>query len=128
MQDNEALLRLKQLLKETQALARVGSFEWDIQTGAVTWSEQLFEIFGVDPQSFVPSFEAYLSMVVPQQRTAVMRSIYTAIESCSHFESVETILRPDGSRRVISSRGRVISPNKLNHCRNYKPARTVIAL
>ena len=39
MHDHEELFRQKELLKETQALARVGSFEWDIRTGQLSWSD-----------------------------------------------------------------------------------------
>ncbi len=63
MHDHDELFRQKELLKETQALASVGSFEWDIRTGQLSWSEQLYRIFGVDPRVFRPSFEAYLAMV-----------------------------------------------------------------
>ncbi len=65
MHDHDNLLRHKEMLQETQALAGVGSFEWDIRTGALVWSDQLYRIFGVDPFTFLPSFEAYLAMVHP---------------------------------------------------------------
>ncbi len=52
MNDHEDLYRQKELLKESQALAGVGSFEWDIRTGQLGWSEQLYKIFGVDARSF----------------------------------------------------------------------------
>ena len=109
MHDHDELFRQKELLKETQALARVGSFEWDIRTGELTWSDQLYEIFGVDPRSFKPTFEAYLALVHPLDVDEVKRRIMDAVSSGGSFDSKSRFQRGDGNRCVLHSRGRILS-------------------
>lgn len=109
MHDQEELFRQKELLKETQALARVGSFEWDIRTGQLNWSEQLYKIFGVDARTFHPSFEAYLQMVHPEDVEQVKRRVMAAVSGASSFETQSRIMRPDGSSCVLQSHGRILS-------------------
>lgn len=109
MHDHEELFQQKELLKETQALACVGSFQWDIRTGQLSWSDQLYKIFGVDPRTFQPSLEAYLGMVHPLDVQLVKQRIAEAVESSGTFETQSRILRPDGKCCVIQSRGRILS-------------------
>lgn len=108
MHDDDNLFSQKELLQETQALARVGSFEWDIRTGALVWSDQLYKIFGVDQRTFLPTFEAYLSMVHPADVETVKQRIADAMNGAGSFETESRILRSDGSCRVLRSRGRIL--------------------
>ncbi len=108
MHDHEELFRQKELLRETQALARVGSFEWNIRTGQLVWSDELYKIFGVDARTFQPSFEAYLSLLHPQDVESVKQTVMAALASVGNFESHTRIVRPDGAAGVLHSRGRVL--------------------
>src|SRR5437868_11467405 len=56
-QATATLLEHERLLAEAQHLARLGSWEWDIAEDRVTWSDELFSIFGVSPNNFEPTFE-----------------------------------------------------------------------
>lgn len=109
MHDHEELFQQKELLKETQALARVGSFQWDIRTGQLTWSDQMFKIFGVDPRSFQPTYESYLALVHPEDVTFVTDRIAEAMKCSGSFESKSRIVRPDGKCCVLHSRGRILN-------------------
>ena len=52
-------------LEEAQALAHLGSWSWDILTGALTWSDELYRIFGVDKEGFGPLTGAFASFFIP---------------------------------------------------------------
>ncbi len=71
--------------------------------------DQLFEIFGVDPRTFHPSFEAYLAMVHPDDVGLIKERVSSALEAGGSFESQGRICRPDGTTRVLMSRGRIMS-------------------
>ncbi|MCC6507858.1 MAG: PAS domain-containing protein, partial [Pirellulaceae bacterium] len=108
MHEQEALLRQTELLKETQSLARVGSFEWDIRSNELRWSEILYDIFGVAPENFSPTLDAYLQFVHPDDVQQVKECIQSAVSTVGSFEVRERIVRRDQSLRVLYTRGRVI--------------------
>lgn len=67
----EALRRSEARLREAQQLAKLGSWEWDIPANLVTWSDELFRIYGLEPQSISPSYEDFLARVHPDDRADV---------------------------------------------------------
>ena len=99
----ERLRRSEELLRSAQQLARIGSWEWEVGSRAVTWSEELFRIFGREPAAGAVDYAEYLSSLHPDDRGAVAAAIEGAMEGHS-FELEHRILRPDGSvRRVLGS-------------------------
>ena len=91
-----ALRRSEARLAEAQRVARLGSWEWDVRTGAVWWSDELFRRYGKDPAGFVPSVEGYLEVVHPDDRDRV-RAALAAVEGAgSAMTSEHRFLRPDG--------------------------------
>ena len=108
---NESLLRdtaeQKEKLSEAQAVARLGSWEWDLTSGEVTWSDELYRIFGVDPSDFRPSFEAILALVHPEDREPVRQAVEAArAEGVPYVVDCRVVLG-DGSERWINARGAV---------------------
>jgi PAS domain-containing protein len=59
---------LAERLAETQRLAEVGGWAWDIATGIVTWSDEMYRIFGLAPEAFTPSYEAVILRIDPNFR------------------------------------------------------------
>ena len=99
-------------LNRAQRMAKVGTDVWDLQTGEVTWSEQIYRIFGVDPTEFVPSHDAFLNLVVPEDRpTMVARGEeIRAGKSPPAWEF--RIRRPDAEiRRIYSEAELVLDEN-----------------
>lgn len=64
----EALRENTRRLLELEELARVGSWEWDVASDAITWSDEIYRIFGVKQDQFVATFAAYLSCLHPEDR------------------------------------------------------------
>jgi PAS domain S-box-containing protein len=96
-------------LEEAQRGTHVGSFEWDIVTNKVRWSDELFRIYGCEPQSFEPTFEEFLERIVPEDREAIRASVFQAYEERRDYRIEERILRPDGTMRLLASWGHVIT-------------------
>lgn len=103
------LTRANEVLNEAQALAHMGNWEWEVDTDRVTWSDELYRIYGQTPGSFGATFEAFLAQIVPEDRELVRRTVLEALESAGAYRIEERILRPDGSQRVLSSTGRAVS-------------------
>jgi PAS domain S-box-containing protein len=104
----QALQEQRTLLAEAQKVAGLGCWEWDPASGRVTWSEQLYRIFGVEPQGYRPSFESYLERVHPEDRQQTGAMVARALMDGRPFGFDERILRPDGSLRYLRSRGEVV--------------------
>ena len=106
----EAEVRTTQkMLSEAERLANAGSFQWDIAANKVAWSDGLYHIYGLKPQEFDASFEAFLNQVHPDSREMMQQTIETAYRDCEPFQMEERIVRPDGEIRVLFSKGEVIT-------------------
>lgn len=101
----EQLLRQEAQLAEAQRVARIGSWELDIQTRAVTWSDELHEILGYGSGEVQPSFKAYMSLVPPGENRRVYRLLEKAVADQSRFEFEHTLVRKDGAEVVMLVRG-----------------------
>jgi diguanylate cyclase (GGDEF)-like protein/PAS domain S-box-containing protein len=110
----EAERRLAQLeaseqrLREAQRISGVGSYDFEIATNTNTWSDQLYRIYGREPQSFNASYEKFLEMVLPEDREHVMSVHQRALETVSPYEMEERIVWPDGTVRTLASWGEVV--------------------
>ena len=104
----KALVQTASRLSEAQALAHIGSWEWDIRRDVVTWSDELYRVFGRSPGSGPVTYHSYLDHIHPDDRTFVDQAITRAFGDREPFAFEHRIVRPDGVERVVSSRGRVI--------------------
>ena len=102
------LARREAQLAQAQEMTHLGSWEWDLRTNRVEWSEELHHIYGVRPGEFGGTLEAFLERVHPDMRDAIGETIAGAIAEGRPFAFEERVLRPDGSERLLSSRGMVV--------------------
>jgi two-component system, cell cycle sensor histidine kinase and response regulator CckA len=94
-------------LAEAQRIAHIGSWEWDVATNRLTWSDELRRIYGVDPRQFGGTIEGYLELVHPEDREMARRVISDALRSGEPFAFEHRVVRPDGSVRTAFGRGEV---------------------
>ncbi|MBN1908762.1 MAG: PAS domain-containing protein [Pirellulales bacterium] len=100
----EAELRASELFfNDAQRLAHVGSWDWDIPTGNVVWSDELYRMFGLDPESFTPHIDAIMARTHPEDQGRAQELIARAIESHEPGEYEMRIFRSDGSLRTLRS-------------------------
>ncbi len=104
----ESLRETSLIMRHAQNLASLGSWQWDIKTNVVTWSDELYSIYGVDPVSFNATFEGYLQLVHPEDRERVEKHILKALTSKSSVQFEERIVRPNGTERHLRSWGAVL--------------------
>ena len=103
----EALREREQQLREAQRIARLGSWRWDVDEDRFAWSDELYRIYGLEPQASEASFAAYLALVHPDDRAMVRTHIARARETGEPFAFEERVVRPDGAVRVLQSSGEV---------------------
>jgi len=95
------------LLAEAQKVAGVGSWEWAPESGRLVWSDALYRIYGVAPESFTPSFETYLEHVHPDDRQHSGAMMARALMDGRGFTMHERIVRPGGEVRYVRSHAEV---------------------
>jgi PAS domain S-box-containing protein len=104
----QALREQRTLLAEAQKIAGLGSWEWDPDSGRVSWSEELYRIFGVTQQDMVPSFENYLERLHPEDRQQSGAMVARALIDNRPFSMLERVVRPGGEVRYVRSQGDVV--------------------
>jgi PAS domain S-box-containing protein len=104
----EALQHSQAILLEAQRVAHIGSWEYDVQTHSITWSEELFRIHGRDPDGPLPSPEDAIEHIHPDDRDTYRQLVEQSIATGKPHKADTRILRPDGSIRSIELRGEPI--------------------
>jgi PAS domain S-box-containing protein len=95
----EALKQSQFYLSEGQRLAHMGS--WAFNDSGHYWSDELYKIYGLDPQNGAPSIEQYLALIHPQDRASMAETIKRMQEEHCGFDQIERIVRPDGQLRYV---------------------------
>jgi PAS domain S-box-containing protein len=95
-------------LAEAQKLTHVGSWEWNLVTNEVTWSDELYRIFDVTRETFTPSYDAYLARVHPEDRASLHASIQSSLADRRPHRHEARIVRPDGTFRLIESHAEIV--------------------
>ena len=104
---DEKLKKSNERLLEAQQVAKLGSWEWDIKSGTMIWSDEIYRIFGTNPEE-LHGLVSFLSFVHPEDREMVQRTIYSAIDKHTPYNFIHRIIRPDGAERVVNEVGKVI--------------------
>ncbi len=97
----------RERLAQAQAIAHVGSWEWDVATGTETWSDEQFRIFGYAPQAITPTLDTFREAIHPDDQARVFKAVENAIEQNHPYEVTCRILRPHGEVRYVLCRGTV---------------------
>ncbi|MFO0701679.1 MAG: PAS domain S-box protein [Nitrospira sp.] len=104
-------------LRVAQALAHLGSWEWEIEGGALRCSSELYRIFGREPGADLLTFDGFIAAVVPDDRDRVMGSVNTALGGQALYDLECRILRPNGEVRTIHSCAEVLRDDHGKPCR-----------
>lgn len=103
----EGLRRREAQLAEAQAIAKVGSWEWDVVADEVTWSAEFYEMLGMDPALVTPTYEGFIELIHPDDRAAAEGALQRALEGGEAYAVAHRLIRADGGERMMICRGRV---------------------
>jgi signal transduction histidine kinase len=89
------------------AASGTGFWEWDIDTGELTWSDEIFRQHGVEPGPRAPDYATYLDMIHPDDRGTFESAIGSALDGADAFELDFRVVWPEGSTHWTHGAGRV---------------------
>jgi signal transduction histidine kinase len=105
---NEAVKQTADRLSEAQALAHLGSWTWELADDQLSWSDELYRIFGFAPGSGGVSYGFFLERVHPDDRVVVECVVRQACSDRQPFSFEYRIILPGGGERLLHGRGRVL--------------------
>jgi PAS domain S-box-containing protein len=91
-------------LEASQSYGAIGTWEWNIDTGEIYWSDEVYRIFGQEKDRFIPDFENYMQLILEQDRPIFQRAMEDSLENITPFEIRHRIIK-DGEPHWILGRG-----------------------
>lgn len=103
-QAEQKLIKMVTLLEETQHIASVGSLEWMAGEGSMTWSDEVFSIYGLDMNCVKAGWELAYTGVDPADVAKLTEAWEAAVRELQPFDESYWLTRPDGKRRCVRMR------------------------
>ena len=94
----------RERLRQAQDLARIGDWEWDVARGTIRWSQTMYDIYGVSPDTFRPDADNAFARIHPDDRARIQALGQDLAEHGEPCRAEFRIVRDDGSVRVLSMR------------------------
>lgn len=107
LEDESELRRSRENMKEAQRIAGLGSWVLDLRSDALDWSDEIYRIFGLEPQAFGATYTAFLEHVHPQDRERVEQAVQESLSGDAPYDLDHRIVRADGGERIVHERARV---------------------
>ncbi|NVM53987.1 MAG: PAS domain-containing protein [Candidatus Helarchaeota archaeon] len=103
----EELRKTKDILAEAQRIAHIGNWIWDIVNNTLEWSDEIYRIFGLKPQEFGATYEAFLNSVHPDDREFVNKSVDDALNKNVPYDINHRIVLPDSTERIVHEQAEI---------------------
>ena len=103
-QVEEELAASEAQLKEAQRVVHLGSWELDLTSNSLYWSDEIYRIFEIDPKIFGATYEAFLDAIHPEDREMVNQAYTRSLETGTPYEIEHRLLMPDGDIKFVHER------------------------
>ncbi len=107
-QAEAALRERERQLAESQRIAHIGSWEHNLRTGRVFWSDELFRLLGLDPRRDPADFNRFFQMVHPDDQPVLKSAIDTTLREKKPFSLAYRLVLQDGTTRIIDAEAEII--------------------
>ncbi|MFQ5779406.1 MAG: EAL domain-containing protein [Nitrospiria bacterium] len=100
------LRRSEARLSQAQQIARLGNWEWDLETDALYWSDEIYRIFGLDRTANTLSYDTFVEYVHPNDRASMKDAVHDALSEKKSYMIDYRIVLPDGRERIVRQQGK----------------------
>jgi len=97
----EVVARRTAELEEAQRIGHLGNWVLEINSGRLSWSDEVFRIFGLEPQAFQPTYDDFLRFVHPEDRERVHEAVERAVDARRGNRHDHRVFTPAGEERVV---------------------------
>lgn len=98
---NHLIEAQNELFAKTQEIVHVGTWEFNVKHNRLYWSDEVFRIMGYAPQSFIPTFERFLSCVHPEDRDRVEQAYNKSLENQENYEIEHRVMTTGANERYV---------------------------
>jgi len=92
-------------LKEAHHIARLGNWEWDIVKDKLYWSDEIYNIFGLNKEEFSLTYETFINLIHTDDREFVKSSVHDALYNRKPCSLDHRIVLPDGKEKIVHEQG-----------------------
>jgi len=100
----DAMLASQDLLKDAQRIAHIGSWDLDLKTNVLTWSDEIYRMFEIDPEQFEASYAEFLNDIHPDDRQVVDQAYTDSVKNKTPYSITHRLLFPDGRVKYVHER------------------------
>ena len=101
----KSLHRLTTMMERTESMARLASFEWEVDTDALACSPEMFRIFGRDPAWAIPNLEGQAQLYTPESTQILFAAVSKAVSEGTPYEIELMTVQPSGEQRPCIAKG-----------------------
>ena len=94
----------EEVLNKAQEMANIGHWYLDLVTGELSWSDETYRIFGLKPQEFEATYDAFVERIYEDDRDAVNGAYAGSLETNEPYQIEHRVIRPDGEIRYVIER------------------------
>jgi len=103
----QRLLQNEERFNTSHSFAKVGIWDWNIQTSSLVWSEQIHHLFGYDEPVLETTYDNFMAAIHPDDRELVQERVNQCLHGNQTYEVEHRIVRPDGTIRWLLEKGHV---------------------
>jgi len=104
----DRLARSEERLARAQRIARLGNWEWDVQSGEMHWSEEMYRLYGVIPGPAAPGRDRLLDRIHVDDREMLSRAIVEALRGEKPYSLDFRVVPPDGVERFVHEEAEIL--------------------
>lgn len=105
-ENQQKLIRSKQLLDEAQHLSAIGSWSLDMVENKLEWSNEIFRLFEINQSEIEPSYEGFLSVIHPEDVEMVQKAFSDSVTNKTQYAITHRLLMRDGRIKYVTERGK----------------------
>jgi len=120
-----SMSRSRKNLRKAQSLSHIGSWDWNIATGTIYWSNELYRIFGSEPKSFNVNYETVLGFVHPLDKEIAEKNLVDSLEKDKPYDMNQRVILSDGTERMLHVQGEVARDTNGNAVQMFGTAQDI---